>query len=231
MNIQGFNKLTLLDFPEHTAATIFLGGCNLRCPFCQNASLVLNGGRPQEPLEPESIIRYLKKRQGLLDGVCITGGEPLLDPDVGDLCQRIKALGYAVKLDTNGTFPERLALLYEQGLIDYVALDVKNDPLHYAETVGVSGFDVTPIRETIAWLRSHSLPYECRTTVVKNFHNKERLMALARWIYPTQKYYIQAFEDNGTLLSDGLEGYCPESLRSLLAAVQTILPQAELRGA
>ncbi len=231
MNIQGFNKLTLLDFPGHTAATIFFGGCNLRCPFCQNSSLVLNGGRPQEPLESKKIITYLEKRRGILDGVCITGGEPLLDPDVGELCRLIKALGYAVKLDTNGTFPERMVALYEQGLIDYVALDVKNDPLHYAETVGVPGFDVAPIRETIAWLRSHSLSYECRTTVVKNFHNEDRLIALARWIYPTQKYYIQAFEDNGTLISDGLEGYPPETLKWLLTAVQRILPYAKIRGA
>lgn len=230
MNIQGFNKLTLLDFPGHTAATVFFGGCNLRCPFCQNASLVLDGGRPQKPLDPDEIISYLEKRQGILDGVCITGGEPLLDPHVGDLCRRIKTLGYAVKLDTNGSFPDRMAALYEKRLIDYVALDVKNDPLHYPETVGVPGFDVTPVRETITWLHSHSLPYECRTTVVKNFHNENRLLALARWIYPTQKYFLQAFEDNGTVICNGLEGYSAEELKSLLDTIQSILPETKIRG-
>ena len=126
MNIQGFQKLTMLDFPGHTACTVFTGGCNLRCPFCHNVSLVL--APEAEPIPEEEIFSYLAKRRGVLDGVAITGGEPLLQKDIADFCRKVKETGFLVKLDTNGFFPERLEALLREGLVDYVAMDIKNTP-------------------------------------------------------------------------------------------------------
>lgn len=151
MKIYGLQKLTLLDYPEKVACTVFTGGCNLRCPFCHNASLVL-GTQGAEEIPQDSLFAFLKKRSGLLDGVCVSGGEPLLQPDLADFLQQVRELGYSVKLDTNGCFPERLRELVKRGLVDYVAMDVKNSPGHYAETVGVPGFDFSPSGR--AWISS-----------------------------------------------------------------------------
>ncbi len=230
MNIQGMNKLTLLDYPGHTAATIFFGGCNLRCPFCHNPALVLNDAHSQPPLDADEVLGFLKKRQGLLDGVCLTGGEALLDPDIDILAADIKALGYRLKIDTNGTQPDRLIRLYERGLVDAVALDVKNAPAYYGETVGIPNFDPAPVQALLAWLKNHDLTFECRTTVVKNFHDADRLMAIARWIYPTEHYFLQAFEAKTALLGDGMKGYEPQELREFLVKVRNVIPTAQLRG-
>lgn len=227
MNIQGFNKLTLLDFPGHTAAAVFFGGCPFRCPFCHNASLV-RGPFPSS-LDSEEIIAYLKKRRGLLEGVCISGGEALADVDLPLFLQDVKRLGYPIKLDTNGFYPERLKQLYKDRLLDYVAMDIKNDPLHYAETVGMVDFDLTPIQESLAFLKSADLPFECRTTVVANFHTCSSLVALARWIAPIKKYFLQAFEDSGDLLVGGLKGYDRATLEGFLREIQGIIPTAKLR--
>ena len=159
MRIAGLQKLTLLDFPEHTAATVFLPGCNFRCPFCHNAALVLGAGDATGDTPVEEFFAFLDKRHGLLDGVCITGGEPLLQPELADFCARIKGAGFAVKLDTNGSFPDRLRELVESGLVDYVALDVKNAPERYAETVGVPGFDPAPVAASVDYLLADAVPY------------------------------------------------------------------------
>lgn len=228
MNIQGFNKLTLLDFPGRTAATVFFGGCPFRCPFCHNASLV-RGPFPR-PLDPVEILAYLKRRQGILEGLCVSGGEALADPELACFLREVKALGYPIKLDTNGFYPERLKQLHKEGLVDQVAMDVKNDPLHYPETVGIADFDLTPIRESLAYLKASGLPFECRTTVVQGLHDGERLLALARWIAPIKKYFFQPFEDSGDLLVEGLEGYDRATLEGFLATVRTVIPTAELRA-
>ena len=165
MRIAGLQKLTLLDFPEHTAATVFLPGCNFRCPFCHNAALVLGAGDATGDTPVEEFFAFLDKRHGLLDGVCITGGEPLLQPELADFCARIKGAGFAVKLDTNGSFPDRLRELVESELVDYVALDVKNAPERYAETVGVERFDMAPIERSISYLLSGTVPYEFRRRI------------------------------------------------------------------
>ena len=171
MRIAGLQKLTLLDFPGKTAATVFTPGCNFRCPFCHNADLVTGeAGRDgaaadSSALSIDELFAFLGKRQGLLDGVCITGGEPLLQSGIDEFCTRVHELGFAVKLDTNGSFPGRLRALVEEGLVDYVATDVKNAPERYAETVGVPAFDLAPVQESLDFLRSGAVPYEVRTTV------------------------------------------------------------------
>ena len=171
MRIAGLQKLTLLDFPGKTAATVFTPGCNFRCPFCHNADLVTGeAGRDgaaadSSALSIDELFAFLGKRQGLLDGVCITGGEPLLQPGIDAFCARVHELGFAVQLDTNGSFPDRLRELVESELVDYVALDVKNAPERYAETVGVPGFDLAPVAASVDYLLASAVPYEFRTTV------------------------------------------------------------------
>ena len=182
MRINGFQKLTLLDFPGHTACTVFTGGCNLRCPFCHNALLVTEADELEEYPE-EEILAFLKKRQGILDGVAITGGEPLLQRDIRAFIEKVRALGYAVKLDTNGTFPKMLKELAEAGLLDYVAVDIKNSKERYAETTGIPRLDLSGIEETVRYLLEGHVPYEFRTTVVAEFHTPEDIRKIGEWIH------------------------------------------------
>ena len=223
MKISGFQKMTLLDFPGRVACTIFTFGCNLRCPFCHNASLVV-GGVTEEHTEDE-ILSYLEKRRGLLDGVCITGGEPLLQPDIASFIKKVKGLGYAVKLDTNGCFPEKLKELVLGGLIDYVAMDIKNCLSKYGDTVGIKNFDVTPIRESIAFLVSGKVDFEFRTTIVKELHNVEDIKTLSEEIRGADKYYLQSFVDSGDLIGENLSAHEREVLEEMKAvAEKTIVP-------
>ena len=164
MDIHGLQKLTLLDFPGHVACTVFLAGCDFRCPFCHNGGLVLGGMEPV--MDDAGLLDFLRRRQGLLDGVAVTGGEPLLRPDLPPLLRAVKDLGYAVKLDTNGSHPAALRSLVEEGLVDYVAMDIKNSPEQYGETVGLPDFDLTPVRESAAWLLSGAVDYEFRTMML-----------------------------------------------------------------
>ena len=212
MRIAGLQKLTLLDFPGKTAATVFTPGCNFRCPFCHNAALVTGGaGRDgaaadSSVLSIDELFAFLGKRQGLLDGVCITGGEPLLQPGIDEFCARVHELGFAVKLDTNGSFPGRLRALVEEGLVDYVAMDVKNAPERYAETVGVPAFDLAPVQESLDFLRSGAVPYEVRTTVVRELHTADDLRALAALIEGVQAWQLQSFIDADSVLGGDLAG-------------------------
>ena len=232
MRIAGLQKLTLLDFPEHTAATVFLPGCNFRCPFCHNAALVLGPSDATGDTPVEEFFAFLDKRHGLLDGVCITGGEPLLQSGIDEFCTRVHELGFAVKLDTNGSFPGRLRALVEEGLVDYVATDVKNAPERYAETVGVPAFDLAPVQESLDFLRSGAVPYEVRTTVVRELHTADDLRALAAWIEGVQAWHLQSFIDADSVL--GGEGrfhaWDPDDLRALLPELQAVVPGAQLRG-
>ena len=227
MEICGIQKLTLLDFPGKTASTVFTGGCNLRCPFCHNASLAESDA---EPLDTEEITGFLKKRANILEGVCVTGGEPLLQPDLADFLRFVRSLGLAVKLDTNGTLPKRLALLLDEGLLDYVAMDLKNCPEMYAATVGTKNFNFENVAETMALLRASSVDYEYRTTVVKGLHTKEGLIKAAGLIKPHEKWYLQQFVDSGDLIDSSMEGYTPEEMRKLHAAVLPYVPTVKLRG-
>ena len=229
MRIQGIQKLTLLDFPERTACTVFTAGCNFRCPFCHNASLVIN--IPQETAMDEAdFFSFLNKRKGILDGVCVSGGEPLLQPDIETFIRKIKELGYAVKLDTNGSFPDRLKALVKEGLIDYVAMDIKNAPDAYAITCGLEKIDIDAIRESVAYLKEGHIPYEFRTTVVKNYHFKENFESIGKWLEGTDKYYLQNFVDSGDLIGKRTKGCSREEMEAFLEVVQQYVPNAKLRG-
>lgn len=232
MRIAGLQKLTLLDFPEHTAATVFLPGCNFRCSFCHNAALVLDPSDATGDTPVEEFFAFLDKRHGLLDGVCITGGEPLLQPDLADFCARIKRAGFAVKLDTNGSFPDRLRELVESGLVDFVAMDVKNAPGRYAETIGVPGFDVAPVAASIDYLRSDAVPYEFRTTVVRELHEPADLIALSCWIAGARAWHLQSFADADTVLAGpgALHAWDPADLEALLPELRKAIPNTQLRG-
>lgn len=229
MIISGLAKLTLLDYPGKTACTVFTGGCNFRCPFCHNAPLVIGadaGGR----LSEEDVLSHLKKRQGILDGVCITGGEPLLQKDIAGFIAKIRELGYSVKLDTNGSFPEKLSMLAEKGLIDYVAMDIKNSKEKYPMTVGIKDFDVAPICESVEFLKTGALPYEFRTTVVREFHTADDFLAIGDWLTGAKKYFLQAFSDAGELIQDGLHGVEKPEMQAFAELLKPKIECVELRG-
>ena len=229
MNIQGIQKLTLLDYPEHVACTIFTGGCNFRCPFCHNALLVTENFGSSK-LSEDEILSFLKKRIGILDGVCITGGEPLLNSDIGDFLKKIKELGYPVKLDTNGSFPERLEALIDEKLVDYVAMDIKNSKEKYGITVGKTNFDISPILRSVEILKKGRVPFEFRTTVTLEYHNESDMIEIAKWLVGTEKYFLQNFVDSGELIDKNVHGHDKNSMKSMLSAVKEYIPNAELRG-
>ena len=227
MDIAGLQKLTLLDSPGKLACTVFLPGCNLRCPFCHNASLVLPG-RQSFSMTQSELLDFLRNRKGKLDGVCITGGEPTLYRDLPDLLREIRELGFSIKLDTNGTRPEVLRTLMEENLLDYVAMDIKNSPQKYAATCG--GKDVLEqARESVSILEKSDLPHEFRTTVLHPFHTTDDLTAIGQWLSGTKQYFIQQFVDSGDLLGEG-QPLSPEEMQNLLQAVRPYIPNAALRG-
>lgn len=236
MRIAGLQKLTLLDFPGKTAATVFTPGCNFRCPFCHNADLVTgtnaSKGALTSDMSLDEFFAFLGKRKGLLDGVCITGGEPLMQPGLAEFCARVHEASFAVKLDTNGSFPDRLRELVEAGLVDYVAMDVKNASARYAETAGGRGFDIAPVRESVAYLLGGPVPFEFRTTVVRELHSPDDLRALARWIEGAPAWFLQNYQDGeGVIAGPGrFHAWNPDDLRALLAELQAVVPGARLRG-
>lgn len=228
MQIKGLQKTTLLDYPSKVASTIFTGGCNFRCPFCHNASLVTKID-PDEILSEEYVLSFLAKRKGILDGVCITGGEPLLQNDIIDFCKKIRNIGLLIKLDTNGSRPEKLKELIELGLIDYVAMDVKNSPALYAKTCGLSDFP-EGVNESIQFIMNSGVPYEFRTTVVRELHTAESIAELCEWIKGAKKYYLQSFKESSNLIEEGYSAYSENEMRELLQIAKAIIPSAELRG-
>lgn len=229
MIIHGFQKLTLLDYPGKTACTVFTGGCNLRCPFCHNADLVLKPGI--YPVIPEEeVFELLKKRKNTIDGVCITGGEPMLMKDLPEFAGKLKALGVSVKIDTNGTFPRQLKYIVKNGLADYIAMDIKNCFRKYGETVGKKNFDFSVIKESIDFLKACGIDHEFRTTVCKNFHTESDLTEIAKYLGKNEKYFLQSFKDSGALLSENIAGYTPSEMDNLLSAVKQFTPHAALRG-
>lgn len=229
MQIHGFQKMTLLDYPGRVAATVFTAGCNLRCPFCHNAALVTKINLADE-LDPEYVMEYLKKRRGILDGVCVTGGEPLLSEGVFELLKKIKDLGYSVKLDTNGTFPERLRRAVFGGLCDTVAMDIKNSPERYAETVGVPGLDLGPIRESVEFLKSGAVDHEFRTTVAPELHTEDDIEKIGQWLKGSDRYFLQAFKDSGELIGGGFTSPSEEFMKNLQKIALKYIEKVEIRG-
>ena len=227
MKISGLQKLTLLDFPEKVACTVFTYGCNFRCPFCHNAGLVV-GEQPEEVKE-DDFFAYLDKRKGVLDGVAITGGEPTLQKDLIPFIEKIKERGLAVKLDTNGARPEVVKEILDQGIVDYFAMDVKNGPQKYAATAGVD-VDLDAIKESISLLITRAPDYEFRTTVVKGFHEKGDFEEIGKMIAGAKKYFLQKFTDSGAILGTGVGPCDEEEMESFLKEAQKYVPGAKIRG-
>ncbi|MBQ4037873.1 MAG: anaerobic ribonucleoside-triphosphate reductase activating protein [Clostridia bacterium] len=227
MNVQGFQKLTLLDFPGKVACTVFCGGCNLRCPFCHNASLVLSPAAEENRLA--EVLDYLKKRQGILEGVCLTGGEPLLQPDLPAFVRSLKSMGYLVKLDTNGAMPDSLASLLEEGGIDHVAMDVKSSAEGYARAVGKS-VDLAPFLRSMELLRTCGVSYEFRTTLVKGIHTERDVFGLRELLREDDRFFLQSFKDSGNVLGEGYTAFSEEEMEGFLSVIKEKVPAAVIRG-
>ena len=230
MVFAGLQKLTLLDYPGHTACTVFTQGCDFRCPFCHNSSLLEIGAEPEDPVQEEAILALLKKRQGTLDGVAITGGEPLMHPELRDFILRVRELGFKVKLDTNGNRPAYLRSLIDDGLVDMVAMDIKNCPEHYARTIGLPAFDLGPIRESAALLMENRVPYEFRTTVTGELHSAEDMRGIGEWLRGESPYYLQLYVDSGRVLRPGLTAPTPEKMQQYRQILLPYLPKTQVRG-
>ncbi|MBE6587750.1 MAG: anaerobic ribonucleoside-triphosphate reductase activating protein [Ruminococcaceae bacterium] len=226
MKINGLLKLTLLDFPGYTACTVFFGGCNFRCPFCHNASLVRGEG---ENITTEEFFKFLSKREGIIDGVAVTGGEPLLQPELSGFLRRIKEMDFLVKLDTNGSFPERLKSLASEGLLDYVAMDIKSSPEGYSRAAGCK-IDAEKIRESVEFLLSGAVDYEFRTTVARGAVLPTDMEGIGELIRGAKRYFLQGFVDSGDILGEGVGPYSKEEMEEMLATVKKYVPTAELRG-
>ena len=229
MQFSGFQKLTLLDFPGHVACTLFPAGCNFRCPFCHNASLVTHIDKNHFYSE-EEILVYLKKRKGLMDGVCITGGEPLMNKELPEFIAKVKELGYKVKLDTNGSYPDRLAALIDSGNIDYVAMDIKNCKDKYLLTADCGQEQLISVQKSIELLKQKKVDFEFRTTVVKEYHTVDDIKKIAEWIEGTDKYFLQNFIDSGDLIKNNLSAVNSKNLDLMRVAAQDMIPKVEIRG-
>ena len=225
----GLQKLTLLDYPGKMACTVFTGGCNFRCPFCHNRSLVFLNENDSE-IDVEDIFDFLKTRNRILDGVCITGGEPLLHKGIRAFIERVRKLGLKVKLDTNGSNFNMLKQLVEDGLVDYVAMDIKNCPEKYAMTIGLENYDLTEIEKSKNFLLEGKVDYEFRTTIVKQFHEPEDLKKIGEWIRGAKHYYLQNFEDHGTCIRQGLGEVDPDTLEKMKQVVSPYVEHIEIRG-
>ena len=229
MKFGGLQKLTLLDYPDKVAATVFTVGCNFRCPFCHNLSLVAGKTDKLEMLTSEEVMAFLNKRKNVLEGVCVTGGEPLIQPDVEDFLREVREMGYKIKLDTNGAFPEKLRLLIERGLVDYVAMDVKNSKELYEKTVGCD-VDVRAIEQSVELLKSGVVDYEFRTTVTATFHTEESIEAMAQWLSGAKRLYLQQFVDSGDLIDETVTGVNETTLRRYCELSRKFVPNTHLRG-
>lgn len=229
MRIAGLQKVTLLDYPGLVACTVFTPGCNFQCPFCHNSALVTDLTKAED-YSVTDFFAMLEKRKGLLDGVCITGGEPLLQPGLEDFIRKIKELGLKVKLDSNGYSPEKLKKLIDLSLIDYVAMDIKNSLEKYPLTAGLKAFDPHLIEESISLLINGKTEYEFRTTAVKEFHTDDDFRKIAVMIKGAKAYFIQNFKDSGAVIQAGLHGFDRETLQRFQKITLAAQIPTELRG-
>ena len=229
MHILGFQKTTLLDYPGHVAATAFTGGCNFRCPFCHNGDLVLHP-RELPSFQEDEIFAHLKKRQGILDGVCITGGEPTLQPDLMDFIKEVRSLGYDIKLDTNGYQPDVVKELCAQGLIDYVAMDIKHAPAKYNTICNVPDFQLSHIMDTVEFLKSDAVPYEFRTTLIQELHTAADMISIGEWLSGAKAYFLQAYKDSDAVIQRGFHAHDRDTLQQFVELLEPYLPTVQLRG-
>lgn len=230
MLFAGLQKLTLLDYPGHVACTLFTQGCNLRCPYCHNAPLLDALHAPDNALLSDDALLFLHKRRGTLDGVCITGGEPLMHEELRDFIQRVRDMGFLVKLDTNGFYPDRLRRLMDDGLLSMVAMDIKNSPAHYGKTVGIPHIDIMPMRESAALLRENKIPFEFRTTLTEELHTEEDMEAIGQWLQSDAPYFLQSYRETDNVLHKGMHAPSREKLESFLHILRPYLPNTSLRG-
>ncbi|MDO5441530.1 MAG: anaerobic ribonucleoside-triphosphate reductase activating protein [Bacillota bacterium] len=228
MNINGLQKLTLLDFPGHTACTVFLAGCDMRCPFCHNSELI--DVSADVIMTDEELLTFLKGRQGLLDGVAFTGGEPLLRKELPDLLKEVKALGFATKLDTNGAHPKALKSILDARLVDYVAMDIKNSPEKYPQTSGKANLDITKIKESIEIIMYSGVDYEFRTTVVDQLHDESSFIGIGQLIKGAKRYFLQAFTDRDTVVYSGFSAPAKETMEKYAEIVRKNVKNVEIRG-
>ena len=229
MYLCGLQKLAMVDYPGKLAATVFTGGCNLRCPFCHNALLVTRLDETPE-LTEDAVLSFLATRKKLLDGVVLSGGEPLLQPDAADFLRKVRQMGFSVKLDTNGFFPERLAAILEEGLVDYVAMDIKNTLEKYPLTCGIPGLDTAPVAESVRLLRQSGVDFEFRTTLVREFHTREDLLSIGHWLDGSPRYFLQAFVDSGNLVGSGCSAFSPAEMHDFTRLLQPFFQEVGLRG-
>lgn len=229
MVFHGLVKSTLIDYPDKLACTLFTGGCNFRCPFCQNSSLVLDPA--SEPvINSEELDSFLKKRKKYLDGVCITGGEPLLQKDIEEYCKYLKDLGYLVKIDTNGSFPQKIESLISKNLVDYIAMDLKSSKEGYSRAVGIENFDVSVIEESVNILQSCDIDHEFRTTLVKELHSEKEIHGIGKWLNKDQKLYLQHFEDRGSNIVQNLTGFSEKETKAIKDILKTYIAFIGIRG-
>lgn len=230
MRIHGFNKTTLLDYPRHLASTIFIGSCNMRCPFCHNSSLVLHP-ETVPTIAVEDVLSHLNKRKNILEGVCITGGEPTIFPDeLIQLIKSIKLIGLKVKLDTNGSNPTLLKDLVENNLIDYIAMDIKNSRENYGLSIGIKNYNTNKVNQSVEYLLSSPLEYEFRTTIVKEHHSSKDILSIGQWIKGANSYYLQSYKDTGDTISPGLHSHSKDTLEAFTDLLAPFVNKVELRG-
>ncbi len=229
MEILGLEKMSIVDYDGKVASTIFTGSCNFRCPFCHNSPLVLDYQKIQAIPEQE-LMDFLVKRKNLLDGVCITGGEPTLQKDLPFLCEKIKKLGYAVKLDTNGTNPKMVKELSENGLVDYFAMDIKNNREDYAPIIGLNSYDTDKVENTVSYFLSGKADYEFRTTLIKEFHKQENIIKIGEWIKGANKYFLQKFKSGDNTIAQGLNAVDDKTANDFKNILAKTVPKTFLRG-
>ncbi len=229
MEILGLEKMSIVDYDGKVSATIFTGSCNFRCPFCHNSPLVLEHEKITAIPEQE-LMDFLEKRKNLLDGVCITGGEPTLQKDLPLLCEKIKNLGYAVKLDTNGTNPKMVKELNESGLVDYFAMDIKNDKENYAPIIGLESYNTSKVEATVDYFLSGKADYEFRTTLIKEFHNEENMVKIGEWLKGAKKYFLQKFKSGDNTIAQGLTEVDNDTAISFQNILTKTVPKTFLRG-
>jgi len=230
MQIHGFNKTTLLDYPEHIASCAFTGACNYRCPYCHNAALVLDPGS-QPLIAEEEILSYLSKRKGILEGLCITGGEPTLNKDLPEFIKKVKDLGLLVKLDSNGSNPDMLISLIAGNLLDYIAMDIKSSPENYAKAIGLASYDIAPIEESVSVIMNSGVDYEFRTTAVKELTSPKDFMIIGSWLEGAEKYFLQGYIDSGDVIApEGLRGYTRAELEPIAANLRPHIKLVGIRG-
>ena len=229
MKICGLYKTTLLDYPGKVAATLFLDGCNFRCPFCQNSALVLHPAREPE-ISRDTLLAFLAKRRRILEGICISGGEPTLHRELPELLETIRSYGYAIKLDTNGSRPHVIRSLHQSGLIDMVAMDIKSSPENYGKLSGLRYPDLPAIEASADYLMHSGIRYEFRTTVVQELHRPEDFRSIGKWLSGAEAYFLQAYQDSPSVISPGFSSYSYEELSGFASILSETISRVEIRG-